>query len=201
MMNLEARLIARSTWIVGILLAVVVGNVLFYAMGVANLDKMTRGMKARSLENRKKLAQAEADANSLATDVGRIATGKAFIKTLSAETLKTRAERLVAVQEELAKLLKDSGLAADRIGYKYEIFPLKRTSAKWDHSYLKLGFDLNVNGSYPQVKAFVRNLQNSPHFFVLENITVSSTQQGTVVLRASLEISTYFIATETDRAS
>ena len=63
-----------------------------------------------------------------------------------------------------------------------------------------MSLQVGVNGSYPQVKAFIRALQNSPQFFVIENLAVTTTGQGNIVLHANLLISTYFVATETDRA-
>lgn len=199
-MNFEAKLLARSAWIIGGLLALVVANVLLYVFGVANLDRMARSLKVRCQENAKKLAETEAQAEGLRSNVARISAGRSLMDTMATETFKTRPERLVTVQDELARLMREAGLAADRLGYAYEILPERAAEGKWKRRYLKTTLQVGVNGSYPQVKSFIRALQDSPQFFVVENLSVTTTGQGNVVLHANLIISTYFIATETDRA-
>jgi Tfp pilus assembly protein PilO len=198
--NLENKILARAGWLIAALLVVVGGNVLFYILGVANLDKLTRSLKVRAAENKKQLAAAEIQAATLSGNVGRITAGQDFMDQLASETLKTRPERLVLMQEEVAKLMKDAGLSSDQMGYTYHILPPKSEKSRWRHRYLKTTLQLGVSGSYPQLKNFILSLQNSPQFFTVDNLTVSTTAQGTVVLHASLLVSTYFIATETDRA-
>lgn len=199
-MTFESKLLARSAWIIGGLLALVVANLLLYVFGVANLDRMARSLKARSQENGRKLAETEAQAEGLRSNVARISSGRSFMDTLAADTFKTRPERMVLVQDELSRLMREAGLATDRVGYSYDIMPDRPDAGAWKRRYLKATLQVSVNGSYPQVKSFIRALQNSPQFFVVENLSVATTGQGNVVLHANLLISTYFVATETDRA-
>lgn len=199
-MSLENKILSRAGWILTILFLVVVGNIIFYILGVSNLDKMAQSLTAVAADNAAKLSEAEAVAATLGENVGRISTGRNFMETLAQTTLQTRPERLVIVQEEVAKLLKDAGLATDTVGYTYEILPPQSDKAGWRHKYLKTTLQLAIAGSYPQVKTFIRSLQESPQFFIVENLAVTTTSQGTVVLHANLLVTTYFIATETDRA-
>ena len=199
-MSIENKILARAGWLIAALLLVVAGSIVFYTLGVANLDKLTRSLKVRAAENKKQLAEAEVLAATLTGNVGRIAAGRNFMELLASETLKTRPERLVAMQEEVAKLVKGAGLSSETIGYTYDIVPPKDDKFRWRHRYLKTTLQLPVSGSYPQLKTFILSLQNSPHFFTVDDLSVSSSTQGTVVLHANLLVSTYFIATETDHA-
>jgi hypothetical protein len=197
MVNLEAKLLARFPWVVGVLLAVLVANGFFYGLVLARLDSLTQDLNVKWEENENSLGDLESQLAGLSDTVDRIAAGKEVFQVLAGDILLSRRERFVDVQEELINLMNASGVKGDKISYDYETIPPKREAA-WGRRYLKTTVSLTVEGSYPQVKDFIRSLHNSDEFFILEGISVSTSSQGATVLRAGMEISTYFIYSEED---
>jgi len=197
MVSWENKLLARFPWVVGILLAVLLADGLFYGLVLARMDSLSEDLKGRWDKNDATLAGLEGELSGLSDTVDRIADGKEIMRVLAEDILLTRTRRFVAVQEELAGLLKDNGVSSDKIGYGYKIFP-SESKTPWGRRYLKTTFTIVVEGSYPQIKDLIRGLHNSDHFFVLEGITVNTSSKGATVLRASLQISTYFIYSEED---
>ena len=197
MVNLEAKLLARFPWVIGILLAVLLANGLFYGFVLARLDSLTQELNTEWEQNEISLSNLESQLVGLSETVGRIADGKEVFSILASDILLTRTERFVDVQEELTKLMAESGVKGDKISYKYETVPKENKSA-WGRRYLKTTITLNVEGSYPQVKTFTRSLHNSDQFFILEAIDVTTSTKGATVLRSGLQISTFFIYTRED---
>ena len=192
MRNIGDWLIARLYWVLGALAGLLVINVLVYTFLVARLDQHTRNLQAVSDGNGQTLEELSRELETLTETVERIDRGKAVMHTLAENMLRTRKSRLVEVQEEMTRLMTKAGVSSDRIRYTYQSIPKNERQA-WERRYLRTSFEVAVEGSYPQIKDFVRFLHNSPHFLVLEGISVTNSQKGATVLRASFAVSTYFV--------
>lgn len=185
------------TWflrVVGICLAVLALNVLVYAFGVAKLGKMAEDEGAAAGVGQRTLADEEARSQKAAAQVQVFQDGRAVVDTLEEETFKTRGERMPEAQDEIRDLLGKAGLACDAIKYSYETIPADKKRAAAPRQYFAMGASFQATGSYPQIKAFLASLQASPHFYVVEDVSLSASSQGAVVLNLNARLTTYFRA-------
>ena len=53
---------------------------------------------------------------------------------------------------------------------------------------------LSANGSYPQIKQFLGSVQASPHFLVVDEISLRTSAQGAVLIGLGTTLSTYYLA-------
>ena len=197
-MNAERFLTRRLPLILGIGGGIVLLNLGVYLFGVSRLDKFAQGVKDRVASNRRVLKSLEDQSKNLSASVERVQTDKKVIGQLYDKIFETRSKRLVTVQTEIQKLITANNLDMETISYAYKIFPPPREKEGWEHRYLKVSMQIPLTGTYPEIKKFIHDLQASPQFFLIDQLSLSSSAQGGVQLRVNLAVSTYFIATSED---
>jgi Tfp pilus assembly protein PilO len=125
----------------------------------------------------------------------RLAANRKVMEELRDKVLLTQEQRLVAVQTELQRLVDANGLDLQNVGYAYESIP-RPPQGPWANRYVRLTVQLPLSGTYPAVKAFIRDLLASPHFFSVDELALSGGTQTGVLLRMNLQVSTAFLASE-----
>lgn len=197
-MNPEAIIRKNLALILGVSLGMVAVNLVVYFLAVARLDKHTKTMQGRVAAVREQLQQMERQRGDTTSSVSRVRTDKQVVENLTTKILQTRAERVVAMQTEILKLVEANHLKADNIGYSYAFFPAE--GKHWERGYLKMGIQLPLSGSYQDIKGLLQSLQDSPQFFIVEAIGLSADSQSAAILRVGITLSTYFVATPEDSA-
>lgn len=172
-------------------------NAVIYFTAVSKLDRFARDTKEKVEANRAKLVELEAKRDKLSASVDGVRQDRRVIDDLTGKILRTRAQRLVEMQEELHKLAAQNQVALDAVSYSYTLVP-SADKAVWGHQFLRVGMQLPLSGTYQQVKSLIRDLQASPQFFILESIALTSDSQGGVILHFNLALSTYFVAEKSD---
>lgn len=185
----------RAVLLAGAGLAVL--NAVVYFTAVARLDHFSKNAKARVEANRARLSDLESKRDKLSATVERVRQDRKVIDDLTGKVLRTRAQRLVEMQEELLKLTSQNGMSLDNVSYSYSLVPSEE-KAVWGYQFLRVGMQLPLSGSYQQVKDLIRDLQASPQFFILEGIGLTSDTQGGPTLRFNVTLSTYFVAEKSD---
>lgn len=196
-MRLERFIYRKFVLLVSVCLAIVVVNLVLYFTAIARLDKFSRDTKARILDNRTKLRSAEKRNKAISASVENVRVDRQVVSDLADKIMMTRAQRMVQVQKELAFLIQKNQLAMEKISYSYSILP-SNLKTSWGHKYIRLDMTVPLSGTYPQLKALLKDLQESPQFFLVGTVGLSSGNQGGLQLRLNLNVSTYFVATDSD---
>jgi Tfp pilus assembly protein PilO len=174
--------------------AVVVANLVLYFTVVQRMDHSAESAKDTVSRNRKVIRELEGREKAAAATVERVTRDKQVLRDLESKVLATRETRLVAAQEELKKIIEGCGILMPNLGYVYQTIPKGReASAGWQRHYVKVSISVPVVGTYPAIKKLIADLQASPQFFLIDDVSLTSQAQGGVELHVNLAVSTYFV--------
>ncbi|MEW6756639.1 MAG: GspMb/PilO family protein [Acidobacteriota bacterium] len=194
-MNLDQILFRRLALVLGAGTAAVALNVGLYVFAVSKLEAHTSAMKEAVAANRKSLREMEAEHKRLNVAGDRLVANRKVMEELRDKVLLTQEQRLVAVQTEIQRLVEANGLDLQNISYAYESLP-RPPQGPWANRYVRLTVQLPLSGTYPAVKAFIRDLLASPQFLSVDELALSGGTQTGVLLRMNLQVSTAFLASE-----
>jgi Tfp pilus assembly protein PilO len=184
------RVIAEHRGAVYVLAAGVVVNLLVFAFFVYPLQSDVANVEQRTRTAEEALAAAQADyarANGTLTGKDRaLKELDTFYTSVLAKDL-TGARRLTFAR--LAQLAAKSRLEFER--RKYE--PVVERGS----NLTRLKVTMDLAGSYADVRDFIHEIEASPEFVVIDDVSLSEGQGGGDALRLSVQLSTYFRTTET----
>ena len=121
----------------------------------------------------------------------RVALEKARddMKRLAGEILSTRQRRMIGVQLEVAKLVREFGIALERVQYENETM---------DNGALeRFGIVIPLAGGYSNLRKFIQAVESSSNFLVIERVTLGA-GKSTEVVELDITLATYFISPEAD---
>lgn len=196
-MRLERALYRHLPTLLGIGAAVLVLNVVLYFTAVSRLDRFSKTVKAQVTENRTRLLDLEAKHKAVTSGVDHIQNNRQVVSDLADKILLTKGQRLVEVQNLLRGFADAHRLQMDTLGYSYSFLPGGPRSAG-AHRYLRVDIGMPVIGSYPDIKAFIKDIQVSPQFLSITSLNLAQTSLGTVMIQGNFTVTTYFIATAAD---
>lgn len=87
-----------------------------------------------------------------------------------------------AILADLGTIARDSGLQISASRFKQK--------AVEKHGVEEISVGLSMEGAYPSLVSFINSLERSNNFYVLDSLTLESTQGG--ILRLNLDLRTYF---------
>ena len=184
------RVIAEHRGVVYVLAAGVVINLLVFAFFVYPLQSDVANVEQRTRAAEEGLAAAQADyarANGTLTGKDRaLKELDTFYTSVLARDL-TGARRLTFAR--LAQLAAKSRLDFER--RKYE--PVVERGS----NLTRLKVTMDLSGSYADVRDFIHEIEASPEFVVIDDVTLSEGAASGDALRLSVQLSTYFRTTET----
>jgi len=192
--NLDSLVRRGFTKAVAAALALLALNIAVYVFGIARLGVVTESQKKEIETNGQKIKDLEGQREVAETKASVYREGSKALETLGNDYFKTRAERFALLQKDLQKLLEANGLSNDSLSYSYGQEPKDAEKTTWRHRYITVQIPLAVSGSYPQVKKFIADMEASPQFFVVEELSLSTSSQGTVLLNARITLKTLFLA-------
>lgn len=196
-MNLDSLIQKRFGLVLGVAAGIAVANLAVYFLGVSRLDKHTKDTRDTVIRLREQVAAAEKQDREVSDTVARIRADRQVVDDLSSKILTTRAQRLVAMQTELQRLLEAHRLQAENISYGYKVLPADPQTS-WGRRYLKVSMQVPLEGGYQDLKGFLKDAQASPQFFLCEQMSLTSGAQRGSTQRMSLVLSTFFVATDQD---
>jgi len=107
------------------------------------------------------------------------------MKRLAVDVLSTRQRRMIGVQLEIARLVRDFGISLDRVQYENEIL---------DNGALeRFGIVVPLAGGYSSLRKFVQAIESSDNFLVVERVALGAGKTGDVI-DLNITLATYFIA-------
>jgi|YelNatPaOPRAMG01_1025707.scaffolds.fasta_scaffold06766_14 Tfp pilus assembly protein PilO len=186
----------------GLLLAVAAGlavlNLAVYLMAVSRLDHYARDTRRQVESNRRELKTLEDKERTLTLLVHRVDNDRKVMDELARQVFRTRPQRFVELQTGLKSLIDAHQLQLDNYSYGYEFIPSPDKKEGWSHRYIRVRMTLPLTGPYQEIKAFIRALQESPLFFTVDALSLSSSPQSAGTIRVNVAVSTYFVATPED---
>ena len=104
------------------------------------------------------------------------------------DLLSSKAERMTSIQREVRALAKARGLDPDRIDYKAT--DVKGTGL------VRFTVTFPLRGEYATLEDFVKAVEESPNFLIVDQISLTETEGTELVLAVSL--ATYFQAPDAE---
>jgi len=111
------------------------------------------------------------------------------MKMLAQDVLSTRQRRMIAVQLEIAKLVREFGIAFDRVQYENE--PVDNGALE------RFAIVVPLTGGYTSLRKFIQAVESSDNFLVIERVTLG-TGKSTEAVELNITLATYFIAADAD---
>jgi Tfp pilus assembly protein PilO len=180
------RVIAEHRRAVFALIAGVIINVLVFAFVVYPLQSDVANVEQRTRQSEAALAAAQAEfGNANGTLTGKDRALKeldTFYRSVLAQDL-TGARRLTFAR--LAELASQANLDFERRRYEPVI---ERGS-----NLTRLRVIMDVEGSYGDIRDFIYEIESSPEFVVIDDVTLAD--NASEALRLTLQLSTYFRTT------
>ena len=178
------RIIAEHRAIVYALVAGAVINLIVFAFLVYPLRRDVANVEQRTKAAETELAAAQADfagANGTLTGKDRaLKELDTFYSRVLARDL-TGARRLTFTR--LAEIATDAGLVFERRRYE----PIVERGS----NLTRLQVDMELAGSYGDIRNFIHEIESSPEFVVIDNVSLAE-GSGAEALRLTLRLSTYF---------
>lgn len=101
------------------------------------------------------------------------------------ETLSAKSERMVAVQRELRAIAERHGIRPDTVAYFNA--PADKT-----RNMVRFGATFPLRGSYEALRAFMHDVEHSPHFLIIDAIDLTNAREGGALLALNISVSTIF---------
>lgn len=125
------------------------------------------------------------DVAALATGVERIRSQVIGLERFFDETLAQKSERMVAVQRELRAIAERHSIRPETVAYFNE--PADKT-----RNMVRFGATFPLRGSYEALRSFMRDVEHSPHFLIIDAIDLTNAREGGALLALSISVSTIF---------
>jgi len=184
-MTLVWRVVAEHRRAVYAILAAFAVNVVVFALLVYPLQRDVANVEQRTREAEDLLAAAQAEqAQASGTLTGKDRALKeldTFYTSVLAPDM-AAARRLTFTR--LVRMAERSNLDYER--RKYE--PVVERGS----SVTRLKVNMDLTGSYPDIRNFLHEIETAPEFVVIDRVTLSEGIESDDSLRLALELSTYF---------
>jgi hypothetical protein len=109
---------------------------------------------------------------------------EADLTTLREDVLSTRQRRMVEVQLELAALAEQFTIDVDSITFDSQLLREEELD--------KLVMTVPLEGGYGNLRKFLRAVEDSEKFLVVERVALGEGKTGGVMLQLSISLATYF---------
>lgn len=107
------------------------------------------------------------------------------IQHFASDVLSTRQKRMIGVQLEVTKLLKEFGIAFDRVQYENQTIE--------NGALERFGIVVPLAGGYSNLRKFIQAVESSKNFLVIERVSLGTGKSGGVV-DLNITLATYFMA-------
>lgn len=117
----------------------------------------------------------------------RVLEGNSNLEIFYDEILSTKNERLISFQREIRDIAEKFNINMDAIAYPREVM---------SNRVVKLGAAMPLSGSYENLRSFIKRVEESENFIVIESIQLANAKEGGVILSLTIVLSTYFVDPE-----
>lgn len=140
-------------------------------------------LRTRLTQREAQLSEREARAEELSARVIDARANRALLASLYSDRLSTERRRFTRLVAEIKQLATEAGLEPKKISYPGEEIA--------EYGLTKRYFSFAVEGSYANLRQFVRELEVSPSFVSLEQVALNEGNTSGL-LQITLNLSTFF---------
>jgi Tfp pilus assembly protein PilO len=125
------------------------------------------------------------DVAALNAGVERIRSQVTGLERFFDETLAAKSERMVAVQRELRAIAERHSIRPETVSYFNA--PADKT-----RNMVRFGATFPLRGSYEALRSFMRDVEHSPHFLIIDSVDLTNAREGGALLALDISVSTIF---------
>ena len=107
------------------------------------------------------------------------------LKVFFEQVLSGKAERMVAIQRELREIASRHGINPSSIGYSHK-------PADEGTNLVRFSASFPLMGNYEALRSFIRDIEHSKNFLVIDGIDLTNSREGGVRLALMIQVSTIF---------
>ena len=164
--------------------ALLLGNALFYGMVLRPRLASVRSADSTTLALEATVRDADGRLASLRARNEEMTRARDALQAFFTDTLSTKEARLVKVQRELSRIASDFAVTATQLRFEQE--PVTGTDL------VRLAVELPLVGGYNNLRQFLRQVEASSEFLVVESVQLQEGEQGGAMLNLRVRISTYY---------
>jgi len=177
------RWYARRRWVYW-------GLVLLIAADVAVYVGWVRGLAQRTLVDPATLAALETEVGERAAEVARLHRVRQQAPTAAPKLDAFARERFWSQAEGYSRTLAELSETAKSAGVRVSGTQYRESQFKERPEMIQLQLGASIEGSYVNLLSFMEELERSPHFYLVQDLSVASQRGGEVKLEMTLV--TYF---------
>lgn len=174
--------------ILAVLLVVLAVNILFAAFMVRPTAGKYRTLKEQSQTKLDRLHARQEQVEGRENFLAALDQAKEDLQTLRGEILSTKQRRLVVVQLELADLARQFRIDVTRVTMDNSVLE--------NEGLERFVMVVPLTGAYANLRQFIRAVEDSDKFLVIERIALDQSKEGGTQLQLSINLATYFDAPE-----
>lgn len=126
-----------------------------------------------------------AEVGALRRGVDRIREQVVGLERFYEEVLAAKDVRMVAVQRELREIAERHGIRPETVAYRHE--PADRSGEM-----VRFAATFPLRGSYEALRAFIRDVEHSRNFLIVDSIDLTDAREGGALLALNINVSTIF---------
>ncbi|HEY3175312.1 MAG TPA: type 4a pilus biogenesis protein PilO [Candidatus Polarisedimenticolia bacterium] len=159
-------------------------------LAFAFVVNVPRGRRVTSLDEAvaeagSALSRKEQEVGRLRDHFNRVIEGRASLDRFYGEVLSTKRERLISFQREIREIARQFNISVETITYPRESYPKDKVT--------KFSATMPLTGSYENLRQFIDTIERNPNFIVVEQIELTNSKEGGIILSLAIQLSTYFL--------
>ena len=184
--KLLAAVVDRWRPLAVVLGAVVVVNLLLHFLVIRDVVRTSGDREAILATRQGKLHQKEVQVAALERAASKLACTRSDLKHLFEDVLSSKEERLTAILREVRQLAASNGMDPERIAYSVSAMPRAEL--------VKFGISFPLAGPYETLRKFIRQVEDSPNFLVIEDVSLAGDRAQGLELKLGVKLTTFFQA-------
>ena len=170
-----------------VLAALLAVNVVVSVLYVRPKVVRYRQLTDQTSPQRQVVAKRETDVVQKETYRASVEKVRDDMKHLAADVLSTRQRRMIGVQLEIAKLVREFGINGNRVAYENPSGDEKSSALE------RFGIVVPLTGGYTSLRKFIQAVESSENFLVIERVSLGTGKSNDVV-ELNITLATYFIS-------
>jgi len=181
-LRLDIRQVSQQ--IVVLCIVLLAGNAFFYALLVRPRLEEHRALTTANAPRIRELERREAAVRTREAYVGSLKQAEEDLARFRKEILQTRNQRMIEVDEELARLAENFSINMDQVQYQNDILE--------DEGLERFAMTVPLQGGYANLRTFIQAVEESSKFLIIERVALAEGAEGGVLLTMNITLATYF---------
>jgi Tfp pilus assembly protein PilO len=165
-----------------------VANAAFFFLAVRPNVSQYESLQEGTAPQQMMMAQLQAEVDERETYLAALQEAGRDLKTLRDDVLSTREQRMIDVQLEFKELADRFSIDVEHVTFNNELLQEEELDT--------LVMVVPLEGGYANLRKFLRAIENSSKFLVVERVALGQGKHGGVMLELNITLATYFDAPE-----